>query len=236
MVIVRRGSKFSRMPSDTWRCMRRLSAITAIIIFLSPCAGLCLSDREVFVLLSKQSKEIKAFPFHVYITPLDYGNFEGTALPLSSYDFFQPVYGVLQYKQPGEVLATYQFSLGTGWKCFLLRVPNMYSTDAIDLWLYDKTRGRWQKPIRIADSWGDAGEEFEIQSWIGDINNDDRPDVLRRTLRTYRDPADPDAKVRILERKNVVFVWEKGHFKNDSRRYLPKIDMRRHRFINKDIQ
>jgi hypothetical protein len=99
---------------------------------------------------------------------------------------------------------------------------------AIDLWVFDTLEGKWQKPLRIADSWGDAGELFDIQSWIGDIDNDGMPDIVCRTLRTYWDT--------IIERKNSVFIWKKDQFRDESRKYLSKIDLARYRFVNRDIQ
>lgn len=104
------------------------------------------------------------------------------------------------------------------------------------MWVFDTEKGTWQKPLRIADSWGDAGEEFDIQSWIFDINGDGAPDILRKMLRAYRDPADSGSKVTIVERKYHAFIWDEGCFKDESLKYLPKINLKVYRLVNKEIQ
>jgi hypothetical protein len=221
--------------------MKKLIAL--IILILIPVSGYCLTDKEVFDLLKEKSKQVGTFLVHVYTTPdfskvpPDRGPFSGTALPITSYGFFASAYPELRESdQPDEILATYEFSQGSRWRCFLLRAPGVYAVDAVDLWVFDTVTNKWQKPLRVADSWGDAGEEFDIQSWIGDINNDGKRDIVRRTLRTYQDPADPASKVKIVERKTSAFIWDKDHFRDDSRRYLPKLDLKRYRLVNKSVQ
>jgi hypothetical protein len=221
--------------------MKRL--VMLVVIVLVPVSGHCLTDRQAFDLLVEKSKQVEVFPLHVYTTPgaseavADGGPFRGKALPVTSYGFFASAYpDVKETQQPGEILATYQFSQGTRWRCFLLRVPSMHAVDAIDLWVFDAVGGKWQKPLRIADSWGDAGEVFDIQSWIGDINHDGRPDIVRKTLRTYQDPGEPDSKAIIVERKSSIFIWDKDRFKDDSRRYRRRVDLKRYKLVNKDIQ
>ena len=62
--------------------MKRILAIA--LIFLFPLSGYCLSDQDVFNLLSKTSKKIE-LPLHVYIVPLhkdkkwSYGAYDGKA-------------------------------------------------------------------------------------------------------------------------------------------------------------
>ena len=61
--------------------MKRILAIA--LIFLFPLSGYCLSDQDVFNLLSKTSKKIE-LPLHVYIVPLhkdkkwSYGAYDGS--------------------------------------------------------------------------------------------------------------------------------------------------------------
>jgi len=98
------------------RDMKKIAAI--IILCFLPFGAYALTDQEVLDLLSQSSKEIEKFPFHVYVAP-GYGGFHGTALPISSYGFFEPFYEELKYEQPDEIFSTYQFSQGHRWKCFL---------------------------------------------------------------------------------------------------------------------
>ncbi len=194
-----------------------------------------MSDQEVFNLLSKNS--IKAeIPIHVYIKSVkiekdwDYSPFNGTPLPVSSYSYFKKYYEQLENaEQQGELFAVYQFSQGTRWHCFLLRVPGMYSIDQIDLWVYDKENTLWLPPFKVAEEWGDAGEAIDIQGWIEDINRDGSFDIVRRTLET--DMHLYDAKPRTTGKyKNEVFLWEKDRFKDASSEYVNKIKFKKYRF------
>jgi hypothetical protein len=143
--------------------IRRLTEAGCLIVLcLLPLSAYCLSDRGAFELLAQKSKRIEKFPFHVYVMP-DYTDFEGVSLPVSSYGFFAATYEDLKNtRQPGEIFAIYQFSQGSRWRLFLLRVPGMYAINAIDLWAYDTQENKWQKPLRIAQSWGDAGYFFYL--------------------------------------------------------------------------
>ncbi len=201
--------------------------IIMILCFL-PSWAYSLTDRETFDLLSQRSKEIKKFPFHVYIAP-DHTGFKGTALPISTYSFFESVYEVLRdTKQPGEIFATYHFWQGARWKCFLLRVPGLYAIDAIDLWVFDTEQNKWQKPLRIADWWGDAGYSVDVQAWIEDLNKDGWLDIVRRTLEADIDLENPKhaPSVKI---KDTVFIWEKKHFEDATQEYLPRINLKKYK-------
>jgi len=199
-----------------------------MITCLMPSVGGCLTDPEVFDLLSKNSLEIKQFPFHVYIAS-DYGEFKGVSLPVSAYDYFLPYYEELRFKQPGEIFATFQFSQGTRWRCFLLRVPGMYAIEAIDIWIFDTEQNTWQKPMKIAERWGDAGYSIDVQAWIEDVNKDGWFDIVRRTLEKNIDLEDPRLPTTTRTQNNV-FVWDKDHFEDVSREYSPQLKFKNYRF------
>jgi hypothetical protein len=173
--------------------------------------------------------EIKEFPFHVYVMP-DYAGFQGIPLPISSYAFFLSAYEVFRGdEQPGELFATFHFSQGARWKCFLLRVPGMYAIEAIDIWVFDTETSKWQKPMKIAESWGDAGYSIRIQAWIDDVNKDGHYDIVVRTLETDIDLEDPKTPTT-SKRNDAIFIWDKDHFKDVSREYLPKIKLKKYQF------
>jgi hypothetical protein len=212
--------------------MKKLLIILIVLIYLLPSTGECLSHLEVFTILSKHSSEINSFPFHVYIEPENYTGFKGIALPITAYEYFQPFYSDLSFKQPNEIFATYKFSQGTRWECFLLRVPNMYTSNGISLWIFDKENNIWQKPFKIAESWGDAGYSIEVEAWIEDINNDGWLDVVLRTIEisTAADwvPPDFEETTKTLDR---ILIWEKNHLEDLSIKYLPKIDLNKYQFF-----
>lgn len=185
----------SRTLSGKHIVVRHMKIIsTLIFLFILPCAAYSITDMEALELLTRESKEIKSFPFHVYsiyVRP-SYVDFEGVPLPISTYSFFASAYpGLNNTEQQREIFATYQFTQGNQWRCFLLRVPGMYDIHAIDLWIFNINDGTWQKPLEIADGWGDDGYSIDIQTWIEDIDMDGYLDIVRRTLETDTDWKDP---------------------------------------------
>jgi len=202
----------------------------------SVAACACLTDREVFELLSQNSLEIKQFPFQVYITP-DYGEFKGVSLPVAAYDYFLPYYKELSFKQPDEIFATYKFFQGKRWRCFLLRVPNMYDSNGISLWVFDKEKNSWQEPIKIAEWWGDAGYSMDVQAWIEDLNKDGWFDIVVRTLETDINLEDPQTPTpTTTKKKDTIFIWDKDHFKDASREYLRKMKLHQYRFKEREYK
>jgi len=209
--------------------MRIIILIASIVSCLLTSTSFSLTDREAFELLIQRSVEIKKFPFHVYVMP-DYVGFQGVPLPVSSYAFFASAYEVLRSaEQPGELFATFHFSQSTRWRCFLLRVPGMYDIEAIDIWVFDTETNKWQKPIKIAESWGDAGYSIRIQAWIDDVNKDGRYDIFVRTLETNIDLEDPKTPTT-SKRNDAIFIWDKDRFKDGSREYLQKIRFKKYQF------
>jgi hypothetical protein len=202
--------------------MNILAAIV-ISICLLPSTGFCFSDREVFDLLSQKSKAINHFPFHVFIADKD-TTFEGVALPVSAYDFFQPVYDELQFKQPDEIFATYQFSQGNRWQWFLLRVPNMYTSNGIDIWTFDREQNVWQKPMKIAESWGDGEDTIDVHAWIEDLDHDGDLDIVERRRESFPGP-EGDVNEWIIKMKLRIFLWEKDHFEDVTRNAFDKLHL-----------
>ena len=213
-------------------------AITILFICLLPFSAYCLSDRDAFELLSQKTKEIKQFPFHVYIAHnYDYGGFKGVSLPVSVYDFFQPYYAELRFKQPNEIFATYQFPQGARWKCFLLRHPNVYASNGISIWVFDREWNCWQEPIKIAEWWGDAGYSIDVQAWIEDLNKDGWFDIVVRTLETDINLEDPQTPTpTTIKKKDTIFLWDKDHFIDASREYLPRMKLDQYRFKEYEYQ
>jgi len=218
--------------------MERILAIA--LIFLFPLSGYCLSDQDVFNLLSGTSKKAE-LPLHVYVAPINkdkkwsYGAYDGTPLPVSSYQYFANTYGQLKNAEfPGEIFAIFQFSQGTRWQCFLLRVPGIYSSDQIDLWMFDTVKKQWMAPMKIAEAWGDGGEAIDVQGWIEDINKDGLFDVVRRTLEIdmhiYDDKPHTTKKIA-----NKVFIWDKDHFKDASNEYSSRLKFNKYIFKKNSI-
>lgn len=206
--------------------MRIVILLAAIVALLLPSVGFSLTDGEVFDLLIQRSLEIKKFPFHVYVMP-DYAGFQGVPLPVSSYAFFAPIYEVLKStERPGEIFATFHFSQGTRWKCFLLRVPGMYAIERIDMWVFDTESSKWQEPIKLAESWGDAGYSISLQAWIENVNKDSLHDIVVKTLETDIDLDAPHP----IKRKDTIYVWDKDHFKDGSSEYLRKMKLEKYQF------
>jgi hypothetical protein len=100
----------------------------------------------------------------------------------------------------------------------------MYDSNAISVWIFDKERNVWQEPMKIAEWWGDAGYSINVQAWVEDVNKDGTLDIIQRTIETNIDLEQPEVPTT-TKRKDAVFLWDKDHFRDASREYLPKIKL-----------
>ena len=223
------------MRTDLPKLLRYVPFWVILISFLFPVTVNALTDLEIYKLLAEKSEEIKAFPFHVYIPitkdhPPQYGIFQGKELPISTYSFFAQIsyYNLKDSQEPGELFATYKFSQGNHWKSFLLRVPGMYGAAQIDLWVFDTKNEKWLKPHQLAEFWGDAGYSIDVQTWIDDLNKDGVLALVSRTLETDVNLDDPNNPEEI-KRTEHVYIWEKDRFKDETKKYLPKLDLEKYK-------
>lgn len=112
--------------------------------------------------------------------------YEGQPIDTTFYDLLAPFYSELAFPHAEPlVFATYRVTLDKERTGFLLRVPGMYEPSAIDLWVYDRRRMQFEPPLRLAESWGDAGAEYDLNAWLVDLDRDGRLDAVLRQRTSY---------------------------------------------------
>jgi|OpeIllAssembly_1097287.scaffolds.fasta_scaffold438177_2 hypothetical protein len=73
-----------------------------------------------------------------------------------------------------------------------------------------------------------------MQSWLEDLNKDGKADIVLRILDIDDNIEEPKLGTT-TKKKNFVYVWEKDHFQDTTRKYLPKINFEKYRFNEKGI-
>ena len=110
--------------------------------------------------------------------------YSGKTLDRAGHAYFKSYYPYIDLEAlsdlQAELFVTARFQLGPNLVGYLLRVPGMYSSTVVDLWTYDQKAGTWLKPVAVAESWGDADDWYELQSWLVDINGDGYHDIIKR--------------------------------------------------------
>jgi hypothetical protein len=86
----------------------------------------------------------------------------------------------------------------------------MYEPSRIDLLEVDPQTGF--KTVTVAESWGDAGEEFSMRSWLLDVDQDGDKDIIRRTCQTYQEPGVDSAALSVTQDVLELIRWESNGF------------------------
>ena|SRR2546425_314185 len=124
--------------------------------------------------LAKKSRRVSSETLYVYS---DIGReswfYVGEPLDTTFDGLFQPFYPELAFPHAEpELFATVRFVLDPQHVAYLLRVPGMYEPSQVDLWIYDAGARRFGLPIRVAESWGDAGCGYNLEGLL--LNADGR--------------------------------------------------------------
>jgi len=136
-------------------------ADTPLIHRLPPGAPLLLE-------LTKQSRRISPETLLVYSAMTGRAwPYAGKALDTTFESLFQPFYSRLAFPHDEpQLFATDRFVLDPQHIGYLLRVPGTYESSQIDLWVYDARQMRFSPPIRLAESWGDEGCGYDLESLL----------------------------------------------------------------------
>ncbi len=126
----------------------------------------------------------------------------GQAVDTVFESLFQPFYPRLAFPHDEpELFATRRFVLDPQHIGYLLRVPGMYESSALDLWVYDARLMRFALPIRLAEAWGDEGCGYNLESLLIRSKTD-----RRLTLILHQNTGCSDMETgRILS--NVDSIW-----------------------------
>ena len=122
------------------------------------------------LLVELTSRARRVVPDTVWV----YSDIDGTNWPYAGEPLdtvfeglFTPFYPSLTYphSEP-ELFATRRFVLDPQHVGYLLRVPGMYESTALDLWIYDARAMRFGVPERLAESWEDEGCGYDLESLL----------------------------------------------------------------------
>jgi len=93
--------------------------------------------------------------------------YHGEALDRSFESLFAPFYPRLTFPhEEPQLFATARFVLDPQHVAYVLRVPGMYESTALDLFIYDSRTMRFSPPERLAESWGDEGCGFDLEALL----------------------------------------------------------------------
>lgn len=120
----------------------------------------------VLVELTKKSRRVSLDTLFVYSRTEQHGwPYAGQPIDTTFEALFQPFYPELAFPHDEpEVFAATRVVLDARHIAYLLRVPGMYEPSRVDLWVYDAGQMRFAAPIEVAESWGDAGCGFSLES------------------------------------------------------------------------
>ncbi len=103
-----------------------------------------------------------------------YSSMDGKAWPYAgqpldtAFDaLFEPFYPTLAFPHAEAIVfVTKRFVVDPQHVGYLLRVPGMYESSAIDLWVFDAGRQRFALPVRLAEAYGDEGCGYDLESLL----------------------------------------------------------------------
>jgi hypothetical protein len=119
--------------------------------------------------LNRQSELLNNDTVHFYSAEGRVGwVYEGSPLDSSFWNLYEFVYPELHVtsRQFPVLFVAGRIALAPSITGYVLRVPGMYSSSELDLWLYDRQEQRFRPPIRVAEQWGDEGYVFNEESWL----------------------------------------------------------------------
>jgi hypothetical protein len=199
------GHPMKPLPPDS----QALSALdTAGSALLSnPRTSTLVSDE-----LGAKSRPLNADTIFVYSAEGDSTwMFTGTPIDSLYRPPFRAFYQELVWMHGDSLLlATYCVRIDSTHIGFLLRAPGMYSSSAVDLWVYDQLHHHFQPPVRIAEGWGDAGDVYDQIGWLVDLDDDHRRDLLQRVYGSS--PDDGTGKLRHEEQFVQFRLWAGSGF------------------------
>jgi hypothetical protein len=111
-----------------------------------------------------------------------------------------------------NIYAVGRTALGPGFTGFVLRVPGMYSPSRLDLWVLDESGRHFLSPLEVAERWGDAGDSFQLKSWLVDVNRDHHADMVSRLCHTYQEAGVDTAPIHKVADILQVRIWSETGF------------------------
>lgn len=134
-----------------------------------PTDSLVRGPADYFLLQELDSSaELRQDTIHFYSDEGRAGwDFEGRPLSPEFNSLFAFQYnGLSPSSDEPQLFVAGRVKLDSSLVGYVLRVPGMYSSSQLDLWIYDRTTDRFELPLRLAETWGDAGYFFSEESWM----------------------------------------------------------------------
>ncbi len=125
-----------------------------------------LPGAPLLLELTKRSRRLSSDTLFVY-SALEAAAWPYSGEPLGTAfePLFRAFYPTLAFphREP-ELFAAGRLVLDPQHIGYLLRVPGMYESSQIDLWIYDAREKRFGLPIHVAEAYGDEGCGFNLES------------------------------------------------------------------------
>ncbi len=115
--------------------------------------------------------------------------YEGSPLDTTFWKLYEFAYPELHIasKTFPELSVAGRVALAPSIMGYVLRVPGMYSTSELDLWLYDTSEQRFRGLLRVAEHWGDEGYVFNEETWLVRSSSSAPYRLFRRRWHTNAD-------------------------------------------------
>ncbi|WP_295767873.1 hypothetical protein [uncultured Mucilaginibacter sp.] len=145
---------------------------------------------NVYVPLKLDTLEV--FSFH-NLDSIDY-KYKGTQLDSANAKVLGGNWQNIEY-----YYANFKFDIDEHKVGLITRVPSMYESSSITLFIYDKNKQTITGHFELAQSWGDAGAVFEKRSWLFRDKQGNLNCLLHQSY--YYDPKvnDEDASTAVDE-------------------------------------
>ncbi|MDT3402967.1 hypothetical protein [Mucilaginibacter terrae] len=100
--------------------------------------------------------------------------------------------------------ANFKFDIDEYKVGLITRVPSMYESSSITLFIYDKNKKTLIEKLELAENWGDAGAVFEKRSWLFRDSKGRLKCLLHQSY--YYDPKvnDEDASTAVDENNDYL--------------------------------
>ena len=166
--------------------------------------------HPLLVELTTKARRVLADTIWVYSSlQAPHWPYSGKALDNTFEGLFAPIYPDLTFPHDDpELFATARFVLDPQHVGYLLRVPGMYESTALELWIYDARSMRFALPERLAESWGDEGCGFDLESLL--VRTGDQLQLL-----VHKNTGCSDIETgKVLSNNDSLWIrtWTRGAF------------------------
>jgi hypothetical protein len=172
----------------------------------------------------KLFRDIKAQNLHIYpLTRDENGDiksypFEGIRIDLNKFNYLndEKLFNNIQaYRNSSSnAYAIGKFEIDSNYIGLLFRVRSQYDESLIQLFLWDKKNKKIVNGIDLADSFGDEGWYFDLESWIIEYKNNGILKIV--THRKDSDLQEDETNAKINDTLKL-YTFEKGKFQSKMR-------------------